>query len=316
MNRIVGIYDLARSGGSLGTLLILLEELEIQRQIHSAGKADLIFVTDAERLIFGSSSQAAGAPGATGIAPLTEVAGAMAGIAQCHDLRGEAARDETMSLVGNGCVPWPDPEHLVQGTHSYDSTAAIQAFFSQAGAIPRLSVHSELLTWAQSYLRKRSEGRLPVAVHLKNNPKVTGQSNANLASWMTLFSCERSRQAHFFLLCDDAIDAEFRSLSNVTIASDDSLHLKDYLALIQAAPLFMGMMSGPANMALFGENPYLIFKNPDHHAAEMALELGDADCYPFALANQRVLRIWDTPENLIGAFEAATHRMEAWPCRN
>ena len=68
----------------------------------------------------------------------------------------------------------------------------------------------------------------------------------------------------------------------------------------------MGMMSGPANMALFGENPYLIFKNPDHHAKEMAIELGDKDQYSFALPGQRVLRIWDTTTNLIEAFEKAT----------
>ena len=81
------------------------------------------------------------------------------------------------------------------------------------------------------------------------------------------------------------------------------------LALIQACPLFMGMMSGPANMALFGNNPYLIFKNPDHHAAEMALEIGNNDHYPFALGYQKVLRIWDTAEILIDSFTNATEHI-------
>ena len=310
MIRIAGIYDLARSRGSLGTLLILLAELEIQCRIHSAGKADVIFVSDARQLITGAAPQSAGGSG-TNITALTAVARAMSGIADCHEFYGPTAIADAMSLAGSGCMLWPDPDNIVRGAHNYDSTAAIQAFFARTGSIPRLSVTDELLSWAESYLREKSGGRLPVAVHLKNNPNVSGQSNANLKSWRSLFGSEDGRNAHFFLVGDEVTNTVFSSLPNVTVAQRDGICLPGYLALIQAAKLFMGMMSGPANMALFGMNPYVIFKNPDHHSREMALELGNADRYSFALSNQRVLRIWDTPENLIGAFEYATQELAA-----
>lgn len=112
-------------------------------------------------------------------------------------------------------------------------------------------------------------------------------------------------QAHFGLVGDDPVAAPFGTLSNVSIAKDDGIALERSLALIQAAGLFMGMMSGPANMALFGKKPYLIFKNPDHHALEMTEEIGTGDRYSFATERQRVLRIWDTTENLAGAFRFA-----------
>lgn len=313
MTRIAGIYDLARSRGSLGTLLILLEELEIQCRIHSAGKADVIFVRDARQLIAGAAPQLANAPGGSGanITALTEVARAMSGVADCHEFFGPAGIADAMSLAGSGCILWPDPDSIVQGAHDYDSTGAIQAFFARTGSIPRLSVTEELLSWAKSYLEEKSGGGLPVAVHLKNNPNASGQSNANLSSWRSLFGSEDGRNAHFFLVGDEVTNTAFSNLPNVTVAQRDGVRLPGYLALIQAAKLFMGMMSGPANIALFGETPYVIFKNPDHHRREMALELGNADRYSFALTSQRVLRCWDTPENLIGAFEHATQELAA-----
>jgi len=56
MTRIAGIWDLRRSGGSLGTLLILLEELQIQRRIHDADAIHMVIVPDAAELVGGMSS--------------------------------------------------------------------------------------------------------------------------------------------------------------------------------------------------------------------------------------------------------------------
>ena len=313
MNRIIGIFDLARSGGSLGTLLILLEELGIQRRIHAAQSCEVVFIADAGQLFPTLSLESASTfRGKANLAVLAKVARAMSGIACCH----EPGNIDADSLTRSGCIFWPDPERLMQGAHLYDSTAAIQSFFSRSGGIPRLSVKGELLAWAKLYLEEKSGGRLPVAVHLKNNPYVRGQSNAGFNAWKALFSCECCSDAHFFLLGDDEVDGSFHSMPNVTITRKDGIPLEGCLALIQASAMFMGMMSGPANMALFGETPYAIFKNPNHHAAEMAVEIGAADAYPFALANQRVLRIWDTPENLIGAFEVMTRQMVEKLCLN
>jgi hypothetical protein len=317
MKKLAGIWDVGRSAGSIGMLLILLEELEIQRQVHHADAVEVIIVGDAKYLLDASLCDRADAPNGLGLpdsaklSPAMSVLKAMSGVAACHVCADRMALRDTASLLDGDCVPWPDPGMLVQGGYTYDSTQIVQSYFARTGSIPRLSVTAELLAWARAYLLEKSRGGLSVAVHLKNNPAAPGQSNADLGSWLAFFSnCANRHDAHFFLVGDDATNDNFRSLPNVTIARNDGVRLNGYLALMQAAGLFMGMMSGPANMALFGKTPYVIFKNPDHHAREMAVELGDADRYPFALDNQRVLRVWDTTENLSNAFERATREME------
>lgn len=315
MKRIAGIWDLARSGGSVGTLLILLEELEIQRRIHRSDVSDVVIVGDAKYLLSGASPGRVDVGGRciSGVArlgPLVTVIRAMSSVADCHICSDEVAIRAAVKLIATNCVSWPDPETLIRGRHSYDSTRAIQDYFNRTGEIPRLSVSGTLMAWTKSYLKEKSGGRFPIAVHLKSNAAVSGQSNANVDSWLTFISeCQRQFEVHFVLVGDDPMSARFRDLPNVTIAQDDRLTLDRHLAVIQVAGLFMGMMSGPANMALFGKNPYLIFKNPDHHASEMALELGNNDHYPFALAHQRVLRMWDTTENLTAAFESAIRQV-------
>lgn len=316
MNRIAGIWDLARSGGSLGKLIILLEELEIQRQIHRAEQVDVVVVADARHLLEGmppENSDAPGGPGLGGsgnVSAMAAVIRAMSGITDCHACFDRATIDRVLALARSGCVLWPDPETLIRGGHNYDSTEVIREFHLRTGNIPRLSVNAAQLARATRYLESKAEGRMAVAMHLKNQP--SGQSNADPASWLAFIAeCRRAHPVHFFLIGDDAVNAAFRSLPNVTLAQEDGIAIDGHLALIQAAGLFMGMMSGPANMALFGRNPYLIFKHPDHHAKEMAMELGDADRYAFALPGQRVLRTWDTAENLARAFENVTRQVSA-----
>ncbi len=310
MTRIAGIWDWARSGGSLGSLLILLEELQIQCRTHGADAIDVFIVRDAVDLIDGMPPGGPDAPGRLPVpdpgkaAAMAGIARAMSGVADCRVCFEQAAVRDAKALMRTGRIMWPDPELLVRGGHCYDTTRAIQDFYSRAREIPRLSVGAGLAGWADAYLKERAEGRMPVAVHLKNNREIAGRSNARMDSWLTFMSgCQREHRVHFFLVGDDPVDPRFRALRNATIAQDDGLTLDRSLALIQVAGLFMGMMSGPANMALFGKNPYLIFKNHDHHAREMASELGDSDHYPFALPHQRVLRTWDTTENLVAAFD-------------
>ena len=310
VKRTVGIWDLTRSGGSLGTLLILLEELEIRRQLSRSDAVDVVIVGDAIQLINDAPSERTYAPdgfllpGVARLAPLIAVVRAMSGVTGCHVCSDARAVHHVRSLIGSNCVVWPDLELLMGGKHDYDSTRNIQDHFTRAGTIPHLSVGAALLAWAKNYLNEKAQEKLPVAVHLKNNPNVSGQSNANIDSWLVFMAaCQCEFKVHFVLVGDDPADVRFRSLRNATIARDDGVTLDRHLAIIQAAGLFVGMMSGPANMALFGTNPYLIFKNPDHHALEMAKELGEGDRYPFALSHQRVLRMWDTTENLSSVFE-------------
>ena len=91
-------------------------------------------------------------------------------------------------------------------------------------------------------------------------------------------------------------------LPNVILSRDYGSSLSRDLALIQTASIFMGMTSGPCNMALFSDIPYAIYKNPDHDVEEMAIELGKADRFPFAMPFQKIMRIFETGDNLMAEF--------------
>ena len=113
MNRIAGIFDLARSGGSLGTLLILLEELEIQRRVQRAEVVEVVLVADAKDLAVGIPRERAHAPGGAGlprsadVSTLMTVVRAMSGVTGCHACFDRSAFDEVMGLVRGGWALWP-----------------------------------------------------------------------------------------------------------------------------------------------------------------------------------------------------------------
>ena len=62
--------------------------------------------------------------------------------------------------------------------------------------------------------------------------------------------------------------------------------------------MFLGMASGPCNVAIFSKIPYAIYKNPDHHSKEMKRELGTKDHFSFAGSYQKIYRMKETEANL------------------
>jgi len=312
MRTVTGIWHIDRAGRALGTLLILLEELNIQRQIHAVDSVDLLIMGETGELTKDIPLEYDGPhaslarlllPENGRLPPLLVALRSMSGLSNIFVYLDDDGRGCIESPFGADTVVWPDFEALKLGTHNYDSTRVVQAYHAQCGSIPRLSVTAELLGRAKAFLQASAKGRLPIAVHLKYNANLVGQSNADIDAWRAFVrDCHNAYPVHFVLVGDDASNARFRGMPNVTVACDHDFHIGGHLALIQASPVFMGMMSGPANMALLGENPYLIFKNPDHHAEEMQAELGDHDRYSFASPHQRVLRHWDSEDALHDAF--------------
>ena len=144
---------------------------------------------------------------------------------------------------------------------------------------------------------------MPVVVHLKNNPREQGCSNANFDAWFTFFErCVLRYDVKFILVGNETTDQRILGLPNVLVAQGVEGNLSRELALIQTALAFMGMASGPCNMAVFSDVPYVIFKNPDHHVRETALELGQADRFPFAVGFQKLLREFETADRLMSEF--------------
>jgi len=177
--KLAGIFDLSRTGGSLGQLLTLLEELAIQRQLHNLDSAEVFLVGDMRHLLEGIDSPT---QPASNIAMLKAVTLAMNGISNCHDLTTLPIPQAQALLAA--CTLWPAPDDILQNRHNYDSTRVIQDCQRLTGNIPRLSVCPGLLEHTTLHVQKQAAGALPVAVHLKHNPHITGQSNAVLSSNM------------------------------------------------------------------------------------------------------------------------------------
>ena len=200
-------------------------------------------------------------------------------------------------------ILWPpgNEQHLI--SHKYGSTIFVQKFFAERGFIPHLSCKNDLLRWATSFTDQYVTPSLPVVVHLKNNPNLKGCSNANFKSWYNFFlSCYGQYDVRFILIGNEPIDPQITHLPNVLVARDWESDLSRDLALIQTSYIFMGMSSGPCNMALFSDIPYVIYKNPDHDVEEMELELGTNIRFPFATPVQKFLRIFETPQGLMSEF--------------
>lgn len=305
-NKIIGIFDLMRTDGSVGNLIILVEELAIRcKELENEFgifDADILILKDTSQIFNDSDDIDFNNNNDTKTTLIQTIANAMGVISTCHDFTSAKFTDFQELLTK--CVLWPDPESILCESHNYDTTQRIQAYYRRVGSIPKLFVKSALLIRAECYVADKAAGSLTVAVHLKQNPNSVGQSNANLSAWYTFFQRAADRyRAHFFLIGNEESNAIFSDLKNVSITHKDGFAIDGQLGLIQVCQLFMGMMSGPSNMALFGDNPYLIFKNPDHHSTEMKSEIGDNDQYPFGIGHQKVLRILDTVDSITYAFE-------------
>lgn len=316
MQTLVGVYDLTRSHGTLGSLLILLEEMQIKCFDLGCESFDLVVVNDVSTLlnygVLGSDMKPTERIESDNkkIEFLSRLAYAINGTKKVYACtHGEESRRAAALLaLKKGVVVWPDPAKLLNGLHNYDSTINIQATFGRSNCIPFLSVADGTRDRIRWFIDKMCNTSFSLAVHLKNNPAAPGQSNADLAAWRDFF-LKCSDTTRFFIVGDDDDGGLFAECSNVILVKNHGFSVQEYLGFVQECDAFMGMMSGIANMALFGRKPYAIFKNPTHHTEEMLAEIGQADCYPFGLPGQIVLREWDVTEHLLRAYKRVVEKI-------
>lgn len=307
--RILGIYDLHVSPISLGGLLILAEELQFQRRIHMADYIDVCVVGDAAHLLSVGCTQAGEdqvtlldskvCKDSAFLSALLDIEG----IHACYLSNTIAALQDFLCSSPYPYVTWPTISEQGPIDYTYNSTIFVQKFYRENGFLPYLSCQAELVQWAVDFIQCNVQPYLPVVVHLKNNPNEPGSSNADFDAWLTFFKdCYQQYDVMFILIGNEEIDQRVRKLPNILVARDSGSNLSRDLALIQTAFMFMGMASGPCNMAVFSDIPYAIYKNPDHHAEQTALELGGSDQFPFATPFQKVMRVLETTENLMAEF--------------
>lgn len=308
--RILGVWDISITQPGLGGLLIFVEELKMQQIIEKAEYIDLCFVGDVSQTL--SMRKVCGTdrlftPLSTEDCKGSPILTALLGL-ECIDLCYQCSSFENLQeFVLNSSYHytlWPSVGEQGILNYDYGNTLFLKKFFKDYSFIPYLSCREELARWAMGFLQSYVFPSMPVVIHLKNNPNEENCSNANFDEWFSFFrACNLHYDVKFILIGNEEIDKRIHNLPNTILARDFGSNLSRDLALIQTACIFMGMASGPCQMALFSDVPYVIYKNPDHHAKEMQLEMGREDQFPFASSLQKVLRVFETQENLMSVFD-------------
>src|SRR5690606_38840519 len=89
------------------------------------------------------------------------------------------------------------------------------------GQIPPLTFKQKFLNEAKNFLQEHTKSTFPVTVHLKNNPKMPGCSNADFPAWQQFFEhCIHNYPATFFLIGNEPIPHNIQRLPNVVVTQN------------------------------------------------------------------------------------------------
>jgi hypothetical protein len=282
----------------MGELLLFCEELAIQRSLHHVDCADIC--------LFGDPAYAS--------ATLTSMLNGISGIGSVSVARSEKEVSRIIETGSYVCYPhnFPALEERIYGLTRY-----VKRLLSPSQPIVQLSCKRHIRRWALDLLDTRANGKLPIALHLKNGP-VHKKSNARFDVWHRFISSfVPSDEFVFVLIGNEPVDPMIAALPNVLIASDLGSEIAKDFAFIELSHIFMGAVSGPCNFTIFTDVPYLLYKDPDHSPEEMIEELGKNTAFPFAHPDQLVFRLIPDAEHLQNQFrriDTPAHR-ETWRAR-
>jgi len=218
-------------------------------------------------------------------------------------------------------VLWPSPDNLDELGRLdfwYGQTTLLKRVFRETGRFNQISVKAGPRQWALDFFEARVAPSLPVVVHLTNDQGEEPHSNADMDEWHAfLKDCASRHDVRFVLVGTQEIDDRIRKLPNVLVSQDLGNTLLQELALVQTAYLFIGMASGPYNMAMLGGVPHFIFKNPDDDVEEMVEQLGNSIRHPFSTPHQKVFREFETRTRLMEEFDELVAQIDrsAWEAR-
>lgn len=299
----LGIWDISRGGLSLGGLLIFVAELSATFKGESFDLCLLDPSSSIRDLCDSPTPNSIGQIRIGGHPTLN----AIALLQNVDRILYSTSIDELRNI--KNVSTWPNLANLDQ--HRQISTLQLQELFKSGIPIPPLRFIDAQRRKNKEFLKENLRARLPIVVHLKNSTQ-DPLSNAKQDIWCAFFSEMLSREEFYFLLIgNEEISANILELPNTLSTSNHHLSLCDELSLIELAYAFMGMAAGPCQMAIFGSNPYRIYKHPDHHKEEMNEELGDKNFLPFARANQKIIRQFETTQGLIEGLNEIDCKTEA-----
>ncbi len=285
-NIILGILDLHKSKSPLGDFLVLLQELNC---VCDDGKATYI-----EIAIIGNSVNA--------WLPVT-ISG-MHRVRKTHLFNDEYALNAWLRTIDYVANIWPLLDRLHE--YRYGSMIFIRDFLFNNRKPSGLMCTADFYQAALDFLAQHAKGKLPVTLHLKNHIRQSGKPdwfNARLDQWIPFLQRATLNQDFVFILIgNDPLPAEVRQIQNVLVTQDYPLSLIQDLALIECSFAFLGVASGPSQMAILSTIPYIIYKNPDHHIELMIEELGNEDHFSFSHSGQRFFRKFETYDDIESSF--------------
>ncbi|OGY37285.1 MAG: hypothetical protein A3E36_02035 [Candidatus Andersenbacteria bacterium RIFCSPHIGHO2_12_FULL_45_11b] len=300
-NSIVGVWDMRHTSLTLGGLLLFLAELKVMAQLHKAKKSTICFLADTKAL----DGVHVLAPHDLEKVPLFSVLKDVQGIDEFLRADSMDALYKYAKKRGEKPIYWPKPTNHKEESqlYGYNSTLRLQMTFLEQGHIPLVQISPTLITWASQFLREHTSGKLPIAVHLKNNPSALGDNNANMDEWFSfLVGAQQYGNVVFILIGNESIDSRITKISNVLVTKSFNLTLSQELSLIAEASGFIGMSSGPASMAIFSRTPYVIFHNSNQRPQALVKELGESNHFSFAAPGQKFLRCSDVSSSIMKEF--------------
>lgn len=304
--RILGIYDFSRSPFTLGEILVFQELTLVLRMVHQADKIDLIWLYDPDSFrrdcglnrdnyhYFFSR-----------LLPLAHVnphLGSFMLMDSAEMLESYLADYQERYVI---VPPYQDAKGRTVRLYS-EYFNYICDVFADHGHIPDLSCRPAMVSWGRLFMDKLVGPRIPVVVHMRNASDNTAR-NANLECWLDFFEhCQKRSDTCFIVIGEkNQLDERFRSLSNLFFAKDHGTTAEQDMALIQACCFYLGSTSGPSNMAVFSQTPYVIF-NPRPSTEK----LPPGSQHPFATPLQKLVWQPETTDLLIKEFTELFARID------
>lgn len=192
----------------------------------------------------------------------------------------------------------------------YKSYLLNKEFSELKGRLSFSKIHDGAMQKARGFLTDRIPGQHAVAVHLRFDASHRTESNADLRVWERFFeaSADCYPKVSFVLVGNDRYPRDFDektgTMANVLRTRDHNVAILQELAIIQASMAFIGMASGPSNIAILGERPYLIVKHPEDAWAERFNEVENNERFAFALPDQFFRITRESPE-MLGSYVGA-----------
>ncbi len=313
--RILAIWNIFEDPCSVGDFIVLMEFTLVLRELYGIDKVDICLLCDQKKVTQQNSVERL----------ITQknyfiYLEKMINYAQINPFLGsllvfDSGQDLELYIADNSHrykKIWPSAFNYSSSTskfqHHFDF---IQNFYKTHNYIPGPPMKQQFLDWANYFFKKNSGNRIPIVIQWRNDKhEVDGYfRNTRADAWIDFidYCAENHSEVLFFIICTkNEIDRRLSSRKNVIFAKDFNTTIAQDLALILEACMYIGPFSGPMNMAMFSDVPYMIvnFQPFPDQSIEPNKNL------IFAKPLQRLIWRPETAQILIDEFEDIFSRIE------